>query len=228
QLFMITDLQMLQKVRNWQPEEVSGFEVRLTEASEDCGLVWDGSRFPFIHWFCDDPIISTSRRINELLPYAYGSTSIKALYPEIFDWLGLQHQNVWFIMSLMAIVAIINMTSVVLILILERTQTIGVLMAMGLAANRIQRIFIVNSFLLIAAGVLIGNLLALALLGSQHHFNWLSLSQENYFISKVPIAWVWGRFLLANVSIIVICTLFMLIPSWIITRISPVKAIRFD
>ncbi|MEM8899650.1 MAG: FtsX-like permease family protein [Bacteroidota bacterium] len=228
QLFMICDLKMLQKVRNWEPEEVSGFEVRMEQTQEECGLVWDGSRFPFVHYFCDDPIVSTTRRINELTPYAYGATSIKALYPEIFDWLGLQHQNVWVIMLLMAVVAIINMTSVVLILILERTQTIGVLMAMGMAANRIQRVFVVNAFLLIGTGVLIGNLVAFGLLAAQYKFNFLSLSQDSYFINTVPVAWVWGRFLLANIGIILVCTLFMVIPSWMITRISPVKAIRFD
>ena len=128
----------------------------------------------------------------------------------------------------MVIVAIINMTSVVLILIIERTRTVGILKAMGLAAFRVRRMFIWNAFFLIAIGVLIGNLLGLGLIASQDFFQWIKLPQEDYFIETVPIAWVWGRFLMVNLGVIVVCTVTMLIPTIIINRISPLQAIRFE
>lgn len=204
---MICDMRMLQRVWKWNDDEVSGFEVNLTSLSH---------------------LDAATDYVNEHTPPDFGAEPITYLYPEIFEWLSLQHQNVRFILILMMIVAVINMTSVVLILIIERTRTVGILKALGMASYRIQRMFVWNAFFLILVGVLIGNVLGIGLLASQDIFGWFKLSQESYFIEVVPVAWVWFRFLVANLGIIFICTLFMFIPTVIITRISPVSAIRFD
>ena len=204
---MICDMRMLQRVWRWNDDQVSGFEVNL-------------SSLEYL-----DP---ATDYVNEHTPPDFGADPITFLYPEIFEWLSLQHQNVRFILILMMIVAVINMSSVVLILIIERTRTVGILKALGMASYRIQRMFVWNAFFLILAGVLIGNLLGIGLLASQDTFGWFKLSQESYFIEVVPVAWVWFRFLLANLGVVFVCTLFMFIPTVIITRISPVSAIRFD
>lgn len=204
---MICDMRVLQRVWRWSDEEVSGFEVNLTSL---------------------EYLDPATDYVNEHTPPDFGAEPITFLYPEIFEWLSLQHQNVRFILILMMIVAVINMSSVVLILIIERTRTVGILKALGMASFRIQRMFVWNAFFLILIGVLIGNVLGIGLLASQDFFGWFKLSQESYFIEVVPVAWVWSRFFLANLGVIFICTLFMFIPTVIITRISPVSAIRFD
>ena len=206
-LVALCDIRMLQRVLDWEEEEVSGFEVNL-ESVEDLDVA--------------------KEQVNEFIPYQYQATSIREVYPDLFDWLELQHQNVWLILVLMAIVAIINMTTVILILILERTQTIGILQALGLPRFRLRKLFVLNAFFLIFLGVLIGNILGLGILWSQDYWGWLQVDQENYYINVVPVAWLWGQFLLVNVGVVVLCTLFMFIPTWLITRIRPVEAIRFD
>lgn len=204
---MICDIRLLQKIWRWSENEVSGFEVNLTSL---------------------DHLEEATFEIDAQIPYLFGAEPITYLFPEIFDWLELQHQNVWFILILMMIVAVINMTSVVLILVIERTKTIGVLKSMGLPGYRVRKLFVWNAFFLISFGVLAGNILGLGLLASQDAFGWLQVNQSDYFIKVVPVAWVWGRFLMANLGVIVLCTVFMFIPTIIINRISPLAAIRFE
>ncbi len=128
----------------------------------------------------------------------------------------------------MILVAVINMSSVVLIMIIERTQMIGIINALGLTHRRIQGIFVWKMGLLMISGIVIGNILGLGALFLQYKFQFMKLDPENYFLDVVPVAWVWSRFILINVSALIICTLTMFIPTMIITRISPSKAIRFQ
>jgi lipoprotein-releasing system permease protein len=203
---VICDMRLLQDIWNWRPNEVTGFEVNLTSLA-----------------LLDQKV----DQVKEIIPFDFDAEPITLLYPEIFDWLRLQHQNVWVILFLMIIVAVINMTTVVLILIIERTRTVGILKAIGLPNFRVRRMFVWNAFFLILIGVIAGNLLGLGLLFSQDTFGWLRVNQEDYFIEQVPVAWVWLRFLLVNLGTIACCTFFMLVPTIIINRISPVEAIRF-
>lgn len=225
---MICDLRLLQNIWRWNENQVSGFEVNLKDIESETEARWDVSQWPPLQLVEVDPMETARNEVNELTPYLFGALTISDLFPEIFDWLELQHQNVWFILILMAIVAVINMTSVVMILIIERTRTVGILKAMGLPNRRVQRMFIWKSFFLIVIGVALGNLLGLGLLGLQDAFGWIRVNQEDYFIETVPVAWVWMRFFFVNLGVTVIWTLFMVIPTVIINSISPVKAIRFE
>lgn len=224
---MVCDMRMLQRIWGWDSTQVSGLEVNLNSIEKSYTWSIEG-KWPFIHQYEIDPLLIAAEQLNEVTPYDYSASPVSFLYPEIFDWLRLQHQNVWFILVLMVIVALINMSSVVLILIIERTRTIGILKSMGMAAYRVQRMFVWNAFLLIALGLIIGNILGLGLLSSQAEWEWLKLDQQNYFVKVVPVAWVWGRFLAVNLGVILVCTIFMFIPTAIIARISPLQAIRFE
>ncbi|MCI4667414.1 MAG: ABC transporter permease [Bacteroidia bacterium] len=228
-LLVICDIKMLQKIWKWDSDEVSGFEVnlKLERLDEECKWVFV-PEFPFIAQRCTNSIEVAADEINYQTPFGWGSTPITQIFPDIFDWLSFQHQNVWVILILMTIVAVINMITVVLILIIERTRTIGILKALGLPNFRLRRTFIWNAFFLIALGIGIGNLLGLGLLFSQDLLGWLRVRQEDYFIEVVPVAWVWGRFLFVNIGTILVCTIFMYIPTRIIGRINPVQAIRFS
>lgn len=224
---MLCDLRMLQDIWRWEEDEVSGLEINLHSIESTYEWQIDG-QWPFLHYVKVDALRQAADNINAVTPYDYAAEPVSFLYPEIFDWLSLQHQNVWFILMLMVIVALINMSSVVLILIIERTRTIGILKSLGMPAYRVQRLFVWNAFFLIALGLLIGNALGLGLLASQEVWGWLKVDQENYFIEVVPVAWVWGRFIAVNLGVIAVCTLFMYIPTAIISRISPLQAIRFE
>jgi len=225
---VVCDLRVLQKILRWQDHQVSGFEVSLDlEQIADCE--WEKlDAWPYYQRSCRDPLRWAAAQIDEYIPFNFGAVPINDLYPEIFDWLDLQHQNVWVILILMVVVALINMTSMVLILIIERTRTIGILKAMGMASRRIRRMFIWYAFFLIAIGVVAGNLLGFGLLASQDWLGWLRVNQEDYFIEVVPVAWVWGRFFLVNLGVVLTCTAFMIIPTVVINRVLPVQAIRFE
>jgi lipoprotein-releasing system permease protein len=201
------DMRMLQRIMKWEENEVAGYEVRLDDV---------------------ETLDAQKAAINDLLPYDLNATTIIELYPDIFDWLDLQQQNVLFILVLMIIIAIINMTSVILILILERTRTIGLLKSMGLPNPSVMGIFLVYAFFLILVGVILGNLLGLGLIFSQDTWEWVSLNEENYFVKVVPVQWAWLEFLLINVGVVIICTLFMIFPTLAVLNITPVKALRFD
>ncbi len=224
---MLCDMRMLQRIWRWEPNEVSGLEVNLLNVERSYEWEFDKT-WPFLHRIPIDPLYKAAEAINEVTPFDYAAEPVSMLYPEIFDWLNLLHQNVTFILLLMVIVALINMSSVVLILIIERTRTIGILKSMGMAAYRIQRMFVWKAFFLIAVGILLGNVLGIGLLASLSEWEWLKLDQQSYFVQKVPVAWVWGKFAMVNLGIIFTCTLFMFIPTVIIAKISPLKAIRFE
>ena len=225
---VVCDLRLLQKMLRWGPDQVSGFEVNLDlKAIPECN--WESLEgWPYFQRRCQDPIRWAANQIDEYIPFNFGAVPINDLYPEIFDWLNLQHQNVWVILILMIVVAIINMTSMVLILIIERTRTIGILKAMGMASRRVRRMFVWYAFFLIAIGVVAGNLLGFGLLASQDWLGWLRVNQEDYFIEVVPVAWVWGRFFLVNLAVVMVCTAFMIVPTVVINRVLPVQAIRFE
>ncbi|MDX2284834.1 MAG: FtsX-like permease family protein [Bacteroidia bacterium] len=235
--YVLCSLGVLQDIWGWDASQVSGLEVRIASLEEQCGwrmeertLQIGGLSVPLSlpAYRCEPPLALAASRINEVTPPDVEAVAITDIYPEIFDWLRLQHQNVWVILVLMIIVAVINMTTVVLILIIERARTVGILKSMGMPARRIQRLFIWHAFFLILIGVIAGNLLGLGLLASQDHWNWLRVNQEDYFIETVPVAWVWLRFAGINAAVVAVWTLFMLVPSILVYRISPLRAIRFE
>lgn len=224
---VIADLRMIRDFRDWDPDQIQGYEVNMQRLDKTRHWYWDWTRFPFLHQDSLTVIDYQAQEVSTMSP-DFLATPITDLYYEIFEWLTMQHQNVWVILVLMIIVAIVNMTTVVLILIIERTRTIGVLKAMGMQGGRLRRMFVWYAMLLILIGVVLGNLLGLGLLASQDHWQWLQVSQEDYFITTVPVAWVWGRFLLVNLGVILISTLAMYIPAAIVQRVAPVRAIRFE
>jgi lipoprotein-releasing system permease protein len=152
----------------------------------------------------------------------------KQLYPQIFDWLGLQDMNVIIILTLMIVVAAINMISTLLILILERTNMIGILKALGAKNASIRKIFLYTSANLIGKGLLWGNIFAIGLCLLQQKFGIIKLQQDQYYLSTVPIHLTFLSIVLLDAGTLIVCFLMLIIPSYIITKISPVKAIRFS
>lgn len=165
---------------------------------------------------------------REHLDIRLRSLSVRQRFPEIFAWLELLDTNVVVIIVLMIIVAIINMTSALLIIILERTPMIGVLKALGSSNGAIRRIFLIDAVYILGAGIVLGDLLGLGLCVIQQRFGIVTLPVESYYVDAVPIDIDLMPILLLNVGTLVVCVLALILPSMLVTRIAPAKAIRFS
>ncbi len=205
--FIFGDIRQIQKLNGWTDDQVSGFDVYINDFSE---------------------LDKMEKIVYTEVGYDLNAKSIRELYPQLFDWLDLQDMNVIIILVLMVLVSGMAMISTLLILILERTSMIGVLKALGARNLSIRRIFLYNAAYIVGKGLLYGNIAGISLCLLQKQFGIVHLPQESYFMSVVPINLDILHLLLLNAGTLVACTLMLIIPSFIIARISPVKAIRFD
>jgi lipoprotein-releasing system permease protein len=205
--YVIGDIRHVQRINKWQPTEVGAFEVFINDFSK---------------------IKEKGEAVYKEIPATYNSTTIEEKYYSIFEWLKLFDFNIVVILIVMIVVATINMVVALLVLILERTQMIGILKAMGATNWNVRKIFLYNAFYLIVRGLFWGNVIALSLLFVQKYFGVIQLNPESYYVNQAPVSINFMHIALLNAGTIVICLLVLLIPSYIITKISPVKAIRFD
>jgi len=206
QLYAFVDIKQVQKLNNWAPEEISGYEIGLNQ-------------------FAD--IENKRNELAEITPYNMGLSSIVDLYPALFEWLQLLDLNVIIILLLMAAVAAINMVTALLILILERTQMIGLMKAMGAADKQIFEIFLWMAAQIVVKGLLLGNLLGIGLALLQRHFAWIKLDQKSYYLNRVPIELVASDIIYINAFGFFICLLILLLPVRIISKVQPIKSIQF-
>jgi lipoprotein-releasing system permease protein len=204
--FVISDLALIRRLNNWKKSEIGGYEVRVNDFNV---------------------VGSTADAIDDILPIILKSNTIIENYPTIFEWLKLLDVNTVVMLVLMTAVAVINMISALLIMILERTAMIGIFKAMGAGNWVIQKIFLYNAAYLIGVGLLLGNLLGLGIGYFQQRTHFFKLDQASYYMTFVPIKFEAGDVIMLNVSTLVVCLLVLIIPSMLVTRISPVKAIRF-
>jgi len=204
---VFADIRHIQKVNGWEENQVGGFEILIDNFKQLDNVV---------------------EKVYKSIDYDLTATSIKESRVDIFNWLELQDINVIIIITLLILVCGIDMISALLILILERTKMIGVLKAIGARDISIQKIFLYNAAYLILMGLLFGNIFGISLALLQEHFGFVKMPKEAYFIDTVPISINWLKLTLLNASTLFLCLLMLLIPSKIISKISPVKTIRFD
>lgn len=204
--FVIGDLALIRRLNNWQANETGGIEVRIKD-------------FKLLKPVADDVYSSLELKLR--------SRSVEESTPEIFTWLSLLDVNTNVILTLMLIVGVINMITALLIMILERTNMIGILKAMGMPNSSMMKIFLYNAIYLVSLGLLMGNILGLGLCYLQQYTHLFKLDQANYYLDYVPIEVHFIDVLLLNLVTIVICALVLIIPSMLVSRISPLKAIRF-
>jgi lipoprotein-releasing system permease protein len=207
ELYMMADIRHIQRLNSWEKNEVGGFEV-----------------------FIDD-----FNQLDQKGAEVYDNTSsfldtrtIKQKYNSIFEWLSLFDFNIALIIGIMILVAGINMITALLVLILERTQMIGILKALGGGDWAIRKIFLYNAAYLIVLGLFWGNLIGLGLLFIQKYFKLFPLNPQTYYVTEVPVYIGWEYILAVNIGTLTLCLLMLLIPSIIISKISPVKAMKFD
>ena len=204
---ILVDIQHIQKLNNWTKDQVSGFEVILDNYAE---------------------LENMDEIIFNHIGYELRTSKITERNQEIFNWLKLLDKNVYIILVLMILVAGINMISALLILILERTNMIGMLKALGAEDWSVRKIFLYNAAYLVGKGLLLGNILGVGLCLLQQQFSLIKLPQESYYIDVVPIKLDLFNTLLINFGTFSLCLVMLLIPSYIVTKITPVKSIKFN
>lgn len=175
-----------------------------------------------------EQLVEGEKIVEKYVGPQYNVTTVIDQNEEIFNWLEMLDMNVYIIIGLMILVAIINMTSALMVLILEKTQMIGILKALGASNWSVRKIFIYNGAYLISKGLLYGNLLAVSIILLQNYFQIITLPQENYYVSVVPMDFPVLILLLVNLCAFIVCYFALVLPSYIVTKISPVKAIKFD
>ncbi len=205
---VLGDLKLIQKLNSWPDSLVGGFEI----------FVKDFDNVDYAYNYLDEEVLEPNLYIEK----------VTDTYPEIFDWLHLLDKNVVILIFFTLLVACINMTSILLILIMERTQMIGMLKALGCANKEIRKIFIYNGMNLILKGLIWGNVIGLSIGAFQYFTKIIRLDPENYYMEYVPIQWDWDVVLWLNLLTFAIVSAALIIPAIIISNINTIKSIRFD
>ncbi len=202
------DMVHLQEALDWSAPEISGIEVVLDD-------IYD---LPVLNEYIN----------QEVLPSHLYTRSIRQVASSIFDWLDLQDINEVIILGLMLLVCVINMITSLLILILERTHMIGVLKALGSTNWQVRKIFVRQAGYILVTGLLTGNLVGLTLCTLQKRFQFIRLREEDYYLSVAPIDFDLTTILVINLGTFIITILFLILPSYFISRILPTRALRFN
>ncbi len=201
------DLKLIQRMNDWDSTEVGGYEI-------------------FLHDFNQADAVSDN--IVTQLPIGVKSTTIKNIYPNIFDWLALQNKTIYIVLIIMIVIATLNLITCLLILVLERTRMIGVLKALGARNSTVQQIFLYHGSYITFMGLLAGNVIGLLICWLQQKYGFIPLPEDAYWMSKAVADVVWWQILLVDVCTFLICFLVLLIPTVIVRNVRPVKAIRFS
>lgn len=217
ELYILADIHDVEKLNNWnynENEQISGYEIIIdnfkkldiiyTEVLKKVGFKFD----------------ENGQKLKVM--------TIKDLYPQIFDWLGLLDMNAIVLLVIMFIIASINMITALLIIILERTRMIGILKSMGENNKSIRKIFIYNGIFILMKGLFWGNLIAIALILFQYFTHILHLNPAIYYVDYVPLQINFVKILLINIGMIILTFLVLIGPSMVVSKIEPVKAIKFD
>lgn len=248
---IIGDMRVIQQLNDWADGVAGGVEVFIDfdrfdrselfslYMSDATNYIW-GSDWPFYEkvietynaWADYDfetmALEETRRMIGEAMDYDHRIDQANETYQVVFEWLGLIKRQVLILLTIILVVVCVNMISVVLILVMERTPMVGMLKALGAKNGQVRSIFIFQGVNLIFRGLLYGNILGIGLCFVQHKFRIMKLNPHDYYMAFVPIGWSVDTILLLNVLVLAIVTLVLLIPTTITTRINPIKAIRFD
>lgn len=205
--FLLADIRHIQRLNKWNKDEIGSFEI-------------------FVDDF--DKINEIGNQVYENTPSTLDSITIRDKYYSIFEWLDLFDFNIILIIGIMILIAGINMITALLVLILERTQMIGILKALGSSDWSVRKIFLYNAGYIICVGLFFGNIIGVGLLLIQKYASLITLDSQTYYVTEAPVYIDFGYIILLNIGTLVLCLFMLLIPSYLVSKISPVKAIRFQ
>ena len=211
--YILGDIRHIQRINKWKPTEVGAFEVFIDDFNK---IEEKGAE------------VYNNTQNKEDTSKTLDTQTIAQKYYYIFEWLKLFDFNIIVILVIMIVVSTINMVVALLVLVLERTQMVGILKSLGANNWTVRKIFLYNAAHLIIKGLLWGNIIGVGLLLVQKYTGIIKLNPENYYVNQAPVNINLWSILLLNLGTITICLLVLLIPSYIITKISPVKAIKFS
>ncbi|MFT4204006.1 MAG: ABC transporter permease [Chitinophagaceae bacterium] len=206
-LFAIADIRLIQKVSGWDQGMIGGYEVILKDYRQ---------------------MYAVSDELYNELPDAWISRTVRDVYPSIFDWLDIQDVNRNVVFVVMSIVAVINLITCLLILVLERTQMSGVLQALGAPNFVLQRIFLYYAAIIALRGILYGFVVGVGLCLLQQYTGLLKLDESSYYVSVAPVSIVWWQILAICVVTFLVCFLALVLPAYFVKSVKPVKAIAFN
>ena len=207
--FAIGDLQLIRQLNNWSPDQIGGYEIFLDN--------YEG-------------MDQASNDIFELnnFPALWETNTTREIYPNIFDWLDIQDTNQNILLTIMTSIAIINLITCLIILVLERLRMIGILKAVGASNWTVQKIFLNYSAIITLTGIIVGTLFALGILWLQQATGFISLPEDAYYMDKAAVKIVWWQVFAVIGGTLLISIFILLIPSLIVRRIQPIRAIRFS
>jgi lipoprotein-releasing system permease protein len=205
-LIAIGDLKLIQRLNGWKGDQIGGYEIFIRDYRT---------------------VDTVSSLLFDQLPANWSSHTIREIYPNIFDWLNLQNITILIVLIIMIVVATLNLVTCLIILVLERTRMIGILKAMGSPNVVIQRVFLYQGAIITLFGIALGNAFGLLLCWLQIRYGFITLPEEAYFISKAVVKLEYWHLVLVNTGTFVICFLVLMIPTLVIRKISPVRAIQF-
>lgn len=205
-LIAIGDLNLIQRLNDWEPDQIGGYEI-------------------FLHDF--NRMHAVAANIVPDLPVGLQSNAIRDIYPNIFDWLALQNKTIWIVLSIMTGIAILNLITCLLILVLERTRMIGVLKALGARNFTVQQVFLYHGATITVMGLFLGNLCGLGIAWLQQYKGFIKLPEDAYYIPQAAVNIVWWQIAAVNIGTFLVCFLVLLIPTIIVKKVQPVRAIQF-
>lgn len=205
--FAIVDMNLIRRLNGWTDTQIGGYEITLKDYRKDYAV---------------------NNELLDELPVVWFSTPIRNIYPNIFDWLALQSTNKTVILIIMCIVAVINLISCLIILVLERSRMIGLLKATGATNGQVQVIFWNQGLIITLVGITLGVVLGLGICWLQQTTGFIKLDESAYYVAKAPIRIIWWQVLLIVAITFVVSFIILFIPSLLVRKLSPVKALRFE
>ena len=207
EVYFIGDIRHIQKMNKWQRHEIGSIEVIIDNFDE---------------------IDNVTQELYDETSSALNVLSIKERFPEIFNWIALFDINVLLIIIIMILVGGINMITALLVTVLEKASLIGVLKTLGSSNNSIRSIFLINGTYLISLGMVIGNLISIVIIFLQNKIGFINLDPETYYVSELPFDFNFSSILFLNIGVLVLCFLMLILPSLVITKISPSESVKIN
>ena len=207
--FAIGDIKLIRRLNEWSDRDIGGYEVFLKDYQQMDAVsdeIYESTKFP--------PLWETK--------------TVKEIYPNIFDWLGIINNNGFVLITIMIIIAAINFITCLIILVLERVRMIGTLKAFGASDWTVQKIFLHHSILITVVGIVVGVALALGLLWLQQQTGFVRLEEDAYYMETAIVKIHWRQVLLVIGGTLLLSVLVLLIPSFLVRKIQPIKAMRFN
>lgn len=205
--YALVDLRLLQRINHWTPKQINGYQIDLYD---------DAHALPL-----------ACLLYEKHLKAPLATATMYDIFQSIFEWLALQNVNIQIVVTIMSAVAIINLAVALLILIVDRARMIGILSALGLDLGRLQQIFLWHALMIAALGILLGNLIALALVGVQQATGFIQLSEASYYMKEAPMRVLWWHLALVDGITLLLCFLCLWVPARYIRRVQPARVLQF-